>query len=63
MERSGGWGGLELEFPKWKLSREDWASSKRVKSYEKLKLAVFSFQPYKSLGIDGMTPIMLQLGF
>ena len=29
MEPSG-WDGLELEFPEWKGSREDWASSKRV---------------------------------
>ena len=42
---------------------EDWASSKRVISYEKLKWAVFSFQPYKSPGIDGKMPIMLQQGF
>jgi hypothetical protein len=42
-ETSGGWDGLELEFPKWKGSREDWAVSKRVISYNKLKRAVFSF--------------------
>ena len=41
MEPSGGWDSLELEFPKWKGSREDWAASKRVISYEKLKWAVF----------------------
>jgi len=63
MEPSGGWDGLELEFLKWKGSREDWASSRRVISYEKLKWAVFSFQPYKSPGIDGKMPIMLQQGF
>jgi hypothetical protein len=27
MEPSGGWDGLELEFPKWNVSREDWAVS------------------------------------
>jgi len=37
METSGGWDGLELEFPKWKRSSEDWVTSKRVISYEKLK--------------------------
>jgi hypothetical protein len=62
-EPSGGWNGLELEFPKWKGSREDWAVSKRVISYDKLKWVVFSFQPYKSPGIDGIMPIMLQQGF
>jgi hypothetical protein len=62
-EPSGGWYGLELEFLKWKGSREDWAVSKRVISYDKLKWAVFSFQPYKSPGTDGITPIMLQQGF
>ena len=46
-ETSGGWDGLELEFPKRKGSREDWAVSKRVINYYKLKWAVFSFQPYK----------------
>ena len=43
-EPSGGWDGLELEFPKWKGSREVWVFSKRVISHEKLKWAVFSFQ-------------------
>ena len=52
LEPSGGWDGFELEFPKWKGSREDWAVSRRVTNYEKLKWAVFSFQPYKSPGID-----------
>jgi hypothetical protein len=37
--------------------------SKRVISYDKLKWAVFSFQPYKSQGIDGIMSIMLQQGF
>ena len=32
LEPSGGWNILELEFPKWKGSREDWAVSKRVAS-------------------------------
>ena len=62
-EPTGGWEGLELEFPKWKGSREAWASSKRVINYEKLKWAVFSFQPYKSPDIDGIMPIMLQQSF
>jgi len=63
LERSGGWDGLELEFPKWKGSREDWALSRTVISYDKLKWVVFSFQPYKSPGIDGIMSIMLQQGF
>ena len=62
-EPSGGWDGLELEFPKGKGSREDWAVSKRVINYYKLKWAVFAFQPYKSPGIDGIMPIMLRHGF
>ena len=62
-EPSGGWDGLELEFPKRKGSREDWAVSRRVIDYNKLKWAVFSFQPYKSPGMDGIMPIMLQQGF
>ena len=63
MEPSGGWDSLELELPKWKGSREDWAVSRRAISYDKLKWAVFSFQLYKSPGIDGIMPIMLQQGF
>jgi hypothetical protein len=63
LESPGGWDGLELEHPKWKGSREDWEVSRRVINYDKLKWAVFSFQPYKSPGIDGIMPIMLQQGF
>jgi hypothetical protein len=64
LELSGGWEGLELQSLKWKGSREDWAVSRRVVSYNKLKWAVFfSFPPYKSPGIDGIMPIMLQQGF
>jgi hypothetical protein len=63
LELPGGWEVLELEFPKWKGSREDWEVSRRVISYNKLKLAVFSFQPYKSPGMDGIIPIMRQQGF
>jgi len=37
--------------------------SRGVISYDKLKWAVFSFQPYKSPGNDGIIPIMLQQGF
>jgi hypothetical protein len=62
-EPSRGWDGLELEFAKWKGSREDWAFSKRVISYNKLIWAVFSFQPHKSPGIYGIMPIMLQQDF
>jgi len=60
---SGSWNGLELEFSKWKGSREDWVVYKRVVSYNKLKWVIFSFQPYKSPGTDGIMPIMLQQSF
>jgi hypothetical protein len=63
LEPSGGWDDLEPAFTKWKGSREDRAVSKRVISYDKLKWAVFSFQPYKSPGIDGIMPTMLQQVF
>jgi hypothetical protein len=63
LEPSGGWDGLELESPKWKGSRKDWAVSRRVINYDKLKCFFFSFQPYKSRGIDGIMSITLQLGF
>jgi hypothetical protein len=62
-EPSGGWDGLELESPEWSASRDDGAVSRRVISFDKLKWAVFSFQPYKSPGINGIMPIMLQQGF
>jgi hypothetical protein len=41
LEPSGGWDSLELEFPKWKGPREDWAVPRRVISYKKLKWGVF----------------------
>jgi hypothetical protein len=45
------------------VSRGDWAVSRRVISFNKLKWAIFSSQPYKSPGIDGIMHIMLQQGF
>ena len=63
LEPSGYWDDLELEFPKWKGSKEDWALSNRVVSYNKLKWATFSFQPYQAPGMDEIMPIMLQQGF
>jgi hypothetical protein len=62
-EPPGGWEGLELELQNWIGSRADWAQSTRVVNYEKFKWAVFSFQPYKSPGMDGIMPITLQQGF
>jgi hypothetical protein len=56
-------GSLQLEFPKWNVSWGDWAVSRRVISFDKLKWASFSFQPYKNPAIDGIMPIMLQQGF
>jgi hypothetical protein len=63
LEPSGGWDGLELESLTWKGSREDWAVSRRVISCDKLKRAVFSFQPYKSPSIDAIMTIMLTAWF
>ena len=57
LEPSGGRDGLELESPEWSASMGD------SRSFDKLKWAVFSFQLYKSSGIDGIMPIMLQQGF
>jgi hypothetical protein len=34
-----------------------------VISYDRLKWAVYSFLPYKSPGMDGIMPIILQQGF
>jgi hypothetical protein len=53
-EPSGGWDGHELELPNRIGTRADWALSRRVVNYEKLKWAVFSFQTYKSPGMDGI---------
>jgi hypothetical protein len=63
LEPSGGWDSLKLKFPKWNVSRVDWVVSRRFISFDKLKWAIFSFQPYKSSGIDGIMPIILQQGF
>jgi hypothetical protein len=60
---SGGWNGLELKFPKLRVTRGDWAVSGRAMSYKRLKRAVLSFEPYNSSSIDGIMPIMLQQGF
>jgi hypothetical protein len=62
LERTVGWEGLYLERSVWKLTREDWVVSKRFNSYGWLKLSVYSFQPHKSPGMDGIFPIMLQQG-
>jgi hypothetical protein len=62
-EHLGGWDGLELESPYWRGARVDWIVSKNVISCDRLKWAVFSFQPYKSPVMDGILPIMLQRGF
>jgi hypothetical protein len=45
------------------VSSGDWVVSRKVISYDKWKWAIFSFQPHKSLGIDGIMHIMLQQGF
>jgi hypothetical protein len=37
----------------------DWAESGRVITYQKLKWAVFSHEPYKDPGVDGIMRIML----
>jgi hypothetical protein len=63
LEASGGWDGLELELPRWRGTREDRAVSRGVISYDKLKWDIFSFQPHKSPGIDGIMPIMLWQDF
>jgi hypothetical protein len=60
LKPAGGWDGLELAFPAWKTTRGDWRVSSKVISYDRLKWAVYSFQPYKSPGMDGIMPIMLQ---
>jgi hypothetical protein len=41
----------------------NWAVSKKVISYDRLKWAVNLFLTYKSLGMDGIMPMMLQQGF
>jgi hypothetical protein len=62
-EPLGGWDGHELESPYWRGTRVDWLVSKNFISYDRMKWAVFLFQPYKSPGMDGIMPIMLQQGF
>ena len=42
-EPSGGWDGLELEFPKGRGSTEDWAVSERVINYFKFEMGRFLF--------------------
>jgi hypothetical protein len=61
-ETYGGWDGFEIEFPKWKGSRENWEVYKNVISYNRLYWLVFPFPSYISPGIGGIIPITLQQG-
>jgi len=41
---------------------EDWAISKSTVTLDRLKWAIGTFQPYKSPGLDGISPVYLQQG-
>ena len=40
----------------------DWRLATRVVTYRKVEWAIDSFAPYKSLGVDGVFPALLQKG-
>ncbi len=46
--------------PRGRSTREDWDCAKAVITYQGIKWALNSFQPYKSPGIDGVFPVLLQ---
>jgi len=41
----------------------NWSTAEEVVTHEKLKWAIDSMAPYKSLGVDGIYPVLLQRGF
>jgi len=41
---------------------EDWAIAKSTVTLDRLKWAIGTFQPYKSPGLDGISPAFLQQG-
>jgi len=41
----------------------DWGVAARVFTYRRAELAIYSFAPYKSPGIDGIFPALLQEGW
>ncbi|CAH1974332.1 unnamed protein product [Acanthoscelides obtectus] len=43
-------------------SREDWRTAREIVTFERTVWAVDSFAPYKSPGLDGVFPAMLQQG-
>lgn len=58
----GNWDGLAPEGPNHRASRADWTVSKRIITYERVKWAINSFDPFKASGPDGIIPVMLQQG-
>lgn len=45
-----------------KPKKEDWEAAKRVFTAERMKWAISTFQPFKSPGVDGIFPALLQKG-
>ena len=43
-------------------TKESWQIARKICTTERVKWAIKSFQPYKSAGIDGIFPILLQKG-
>lgn len=43
-------------------SEQDWKVSKRIVSRDGIRWAIMSFKPYKSAGLDGIFPALLQFG-
>jgi len=41
----------------------NWSTAEEVVTHEKLKWAIDSMAPYKSPGVDGIYPVLLQRGF
>jgi hypothetical protein len=60
LEPSGAWNGLELEFLKWRGTTGHFAATKSVITYDRFIWDLFSFQPHKSPGIDGIVTITIQ---
>ncbi len=52
----------DLNAPFKRANRDDWTVAKKVVTYDKVKWAIETFEPYKSAGPDEIIPIMLQQG-
>ena len=54
--------GVMLAAPPSRTNRVDWRVATKIVTYRRLEWAINSFSPYKSQGVDGIFPALLQEG-